>query len=145
MNEKTLNDKKIDYAFLIQSTFIRRTRLKTKKIYQLISNLNNSACCLNIRQFFSQNERTNRLDPPLPVYFSSLFNPIPPGGAQSARATFNFLSSWQFLVFFLDFLGEFLKFILVLDFNWKNSKSLKNFWAWSISQTGPKNEKNFFF
>ena len=44
-------------------------------------------------------------------------NPIPPGGAQSARATFNFLSSWQFVVFFLDFLGEFLKFILVSYFN----------------------------
>ena len=67
------------------------------------------------------------------------------GGAQSPHATFNFLSSWQFLVFFLDFLGEFLKFILVLDFNWKNSKNLKIFWAWSISQTGPKNEKKIFF
>ena len=80
------------------------------------------------------------------LLIQSWFNPIPPGGAQSAGATFNFLSSWQFLVFFLDFLGEFLKFILVLDFNWKNSKNLKNFWAWSISQTGPKNEKkNIFF
>ena len=38
------------------------------------------------------------------------------GGAQSASATFNFLSSWQFLEFFLDFL-EFLKFILISDFN----------------------------
>ena len=46
----------------------------------------------------------------------SFLNPIPPGGAQSARTTFNFLRSWQFLVFFLDFLGEFLKSILVLEF-----------------------------
>ena len=67
-------------------------------------------------------------------------NPIPPD-----RATFNFLSSWQFFVFLLDFLGEFVKFILVLDFNWKSSKNLKIFWAWLISQTPPKNEKKIFF
>ena len=66
-------------------------------------------------------------------------------GAQSASATFNFLSSWQFLVFFLDFIGKFLKFILVLDFNLKKSKNFQNFWAWLISQTGPKNEKKIFF
>ena len=66
------------------------------------------------------------------------------GGAQSARTTFNFLSSWQFFEFFLDFL-EFLKFILIFDFNWKNSKNLKKCWAGSISQTWPKNEKKNFF
>ena len=66
-------------------------------------------------------------------------------GAKGASATFNFFFSWQFLVFFLDFIGKYLKFILVLDFNLKNSKNFQNFWAWLIFQTGPKNEKKFFF
>ena len=44
-------------------------------------------------------------------------NPIPPGGGTKCSRKFNFLSSWQFLLSFSDFLGEFLIFILVLDFN----------------------------
>ena len=67
---------------------------------------------------------------------------FPLGAAQSARATFNFLSLWQFFVFFLDFLGEFLKFILVLDFNWKN---LKNFGCGQFLRWDQKTRKKIFF
>ena len=40
-------------------------------------------------------------------------SPIPP----VHKVPVQLLISCQFLVFFLDFLGEFLKFILVFDFN----------------------------
>ena len=38
----------------------------------------NSACCLKIRQFFSQSKCTDRLGSPPPVRFSSLFKDPPP-------------------------------------------------------------------
>ena len=44
------------------------------------------------------------------------FSPIPPGGG-GHKGPVQLLISCQFLVFFLDFLGEFLEFILVFDFN----------------------------
>ena len=73
-------EKKKVYDFLIKSTFICWTRLKTKKHLatgkQLIRK--NSACCLKIRLFFSQSERKDRPDPPPPVNFSLLYkNPSP--------------------------------------------------------------------
>ena len=38
----------------------------------------NSACCLKIRQFFSQSKLTDRLDPSPPVRFCLLFKDPPP-------------------------------------------------------------------
>ena len=70
-----LNEKKMFMPYVY--TFICWTRLKTEKLLATAEQLirKNSACCLQKRTNFF----TDRLVPPLPVRFHSLFkDPSPP-------------------------------------------------------------------
>ena len=54
------------------------SKKKKKKLRATTSNLSEkTACCLKINEFYSQSERTHRLDPPPPFRFSSLFKDPP--------------------------------------------------------------------
>ena len=72
--------KKCLRPFNEKNTFIRtRTRLKTKKLLASAKQLfwKSFVFCLKKRQFFSQSERTDRLDPHPPTHFLSLFKDPP--------------------------------------------------------------------
>ena len=78
VHKEALNEKKKKnvYAFLIKKHLYMLDKAQNKKHLATAKQLirKNSACCLKTKQFFSQSERTGRLDPLSPsVRFSSLF------------------------------------------------------------------------